>query len=202
MNTRTRKNFICMLLIAAFVSFLPLSANAYQVNLTGYQSGYNSSGEIYGYLNASPAQTVFFFCVETDTQVYVPGTYYARDLALTANEMKAAWLMDTYAPTTRGAYTGYNPLQTGVAVQEAIWSVLEMTGFTSDSDVLALRATLIGSIPVTLPNLNYVHVDLYSNTSLTSPVQDFIRPVPLPPAAWLLGSGLIGLVVIRRRMKK
>ena len=25
---------------------------------------------------------------------------------------------------------------------------------------------------------------------------------PLPPAAWLLGTGLIGLVVIRRRMKK
>ena len=26
--------------------------------------------------------------------------------------------------------------------------------------------------------------------------------VPIPGAAWLLGSGLIGLVVIRRRMKK
>ena len=29
-----------------------------------------------------------------------------------------------------------------------------------------------------------------------------IRPVPIPAAAWLLGSGLIGLVAIRRRMKK
>lgn len=27
-------------------------------------------------------------------------------------------------------------------------------------------------------------------------------PVSLPPAAWLLGSGLIGLVAVRRRMKK
>ena len=26
--------------------------------------------------------------------------------------------------------------------------------------------------------------------------------VPIPAAAWLLGSGLLGLVAIRRRMKK
>ncbi|NPV04894.1 MAG: VPLPA-CTERM sorting domain-containing protein [Syntrophaceae bacterium] len=30
----------------------------------------------------------------------------------------------------------------------------------------------------------------------------FAAPVPIPPAAWLLGSGLIGLVAIRRRIKK
>jgi len=28
------------------------------------------------------------------------------------------------------------------------------------------------------------------------------NPVPIPPAAWLLGSGLIGLVAVRRRFKK
>jgi hypothetical protein len=27
-------------------------------------------------------------------------------------------------------------------------------------------------------------------------------PVPIPPAAWLLGTGLIGLVGVRRRMRK
>jgi len=34
-----------------------------------------------------------------------------------------------------------------------------------------------------------------------SPSQ-FAAPVPIPAAAWLLGSGLFGLVAIRRRMKK
>ena len=33
-----------------------------------------------------------------------------------------------------------------------------------------------------------------SNTSLT--------PVPIPAAAWLLGSGLIGLIMIRRKFRK
>jgi len=29
-----------------------------------------------------------------------------------------------------------------------------------------------------------------------------VHPVPLPAAAWLLGSGLLGLVAVRRRFKK
>ena len=43
---------------------------------------------------------------------------------------------------------------------------------------------------------------LASNGGFGAGLQDFIVPAPIPAAVWLLGSGLIGLVVIRRRMKK
>jgi hypothetical protein len=44
------------------------------------------------------------------------------------------------------------------------------------------------------------------NTSTQVMTLDLVKvegtPVPIPAAAWLLGSGLLGLVAIRRRMKK
>ena len=33
-------------------------------------------------------------------------------------------------------------------------------------------------------------------------VETVSAPVPIPAAAWLLGSGMLGLVALRRRMKK
>ena len=36
----------------------------------------------------------------------------------------------------------------------------------------------------------------------TASITAYHTPVPIPAAAWLLGSGLIGLVAIRRRFKK
>jgi hypothetical protein len=43
----------------------------------------------------------------------------------------------------------------------------------------------------------YSSTDNFSMTSGTSGA--YVNPVPIPAAAWLLGSGLIGLVAIRRR---
>lgn len=202
-KTRARKNFICLLLIAAFVAFLPISANAYQVNLTSFQSGYGSTGEIYGYLYGDTAKTTFFHCMQQAAQVLVPGTDYANDLNLTDDsQLRAAWLMDNYAYSLKGVLTNYNPLQTGVAVQSAMWH--ELTGnWYGDATIQALANTLISKIPntdLTYLKAKYVYVDLY--TANGDAVQDLIRAVPIPAVVWLLGSGLVGLVVIRCRMKK
>jgi hypothetical protein len=51
----------------------------------------------------------------------------------------------------------------------------------------------------------FVNVDLSAAQTLTADwvmVEGAPTVVPIPAAAWLLGSGLVGLVVIRRRMKK
>jgi hypothetical protein len=55
----------------------------------------------------------------------------------------------------------------------------------------------------------YVEFELYSDSrfgeapTVTLYVSDFsIQAVPLPPAVWLLGSGLIGLVGLRKKLNK
>ena len=48
-------------------------------------------------------------------------------------------------------------------------------------------------------------LNLYEDGHAGDPLylrQDMLVVVPIPAAAWLLGSGLLGLVVIRRRIKK
>lgn len=211
MSAWKRNRTICVFLMAAFVIFLPIAANAYQVNLTSYQSGYDSSGEILGYLNGHPAESTVFGCMQFITQVTVPGgPYYAQDLALTGEaQLKTAWLMDTYGPTLRGAYGSYSVLQTGVAMQNAMWSVLGYVIQITDTNVLNLVNDMVTQVNAVSPAVlssvgsRYVYVDLYSNANWTGPVQDLIRTtVPVPAAVWLLGSGLLGLVAIRRRMRK
>lgn len=58
----------------------------------------------------------------------------------------------------------------------------------------------LGSVPGTLFTVNLMNDGTASRTVLAS--QASVAPVPIPAAAWLLGSGLTGLFGMRRRAKK
>jgi hypothetical protein len=70
-------------------------------------------------------------------------------------------------------------------------------------------ATLIGSTPITLAsspalvNLNFSGIDKIEFTTTAGKYwlmdNANMAPVPVPPSVWLLGSGLVGLVGLRRK---
>jgi hypothetical protein len=104
---------------------------------------------------------------------------------------------------------GQMPLNPGttdtVAIMYAVWNLFRGYGVPTEleSRVEDYLEAAQAAVP-TFGTLNWGSVYLY--TPDTSGYQEFLRgtpnPVPIPAAAWLLGSGLLGLVAIRRRMKK
>ena len=87
------------------------------------------------------------------------------------------------------------------AVSSLSFQLQKATGsWTGDENVL---------LPNTLSNQVAAHIFVPNTTGTAAIVTGFAGndttgtpPVPVPPSVWLLGSGLIGLVGLRRRFKK
>lgn len=119
------------------------------------------------------------------------------DLANYAALSKAAWVADNW--TTFGT----DDITKGEA-QKAIWdimNVMHIVGVDGTDYQILMAANTIS---------NYTTDKWYYavSPSLTAPnatnYQDFLTPVsktPIPAALWLFGSGLLGLVALRRRFK-
>jgi hypothetical protein len=149
----------------------------------------------------------FGFC--TEDQTITPGTYTGYYLYEVEDPLtKAAWLMDRYltdASTDHGA----------ASLQVAIWESAFDSEFDLESGGFYIRSstwdrTLSNSYLTALAgaDLSGFSAAAYRFVSDdgdgSSGKQDFIvynSAVPIQNAVWLLGSGLIGLVGIRRRTR-
>ena len=166
------------------------------------------------------------FCVETRVDFYPANwggpTYSANisDYAIGGNirtgsnnplTLGAAWLYYEFATGKLQGYdyTGSGRHNDASALQEAIWIFMRQDHINSSFDppnynniFLTEAATAVGSANVFNPsNGRYgVHVlNLYDANG--SPAQNQLVLTPEPTSIILLGMGLIGLVVVRRKMQ-
>ena len=69
---------------------------------------------------------------------------------------------------------------------------------TMNSPVYTANSIFAGSLAY---DLMTVKVDFSLSADSTVGMSGFVQQVPIPPAVWLFGSGLLGLVGIARRKK-
>jgi hypothetical protein len=209
-----KKKFISnllMLLVAGPIFMTPFQARAdMSYTMTGYQSlgSLYASGEITGLLNSA---TVYGFCVNNSALLY-ENTAYSASLTPIGNNaglLESAYLVATYVPTS-GPLTDTN---LGVELQWAMWMALGQAAPLTDpgvqSPTLAASYSSIYNQAQTseaqavnqynLGNLSQ-YAGQYQKLSLVGSQDLILVPTPLPATVYLFGSGLLGLICIRRRI--
>ena len=203
-----------ILLVAVMIFLMPFEARAdLTFTMTSFQSlgPKYASGEISGVLTDSVNDSnLYSFCVDNTVDLYQGTPYSASFTSIAGNTalLQSAYLIDKYVPKN-SALTDVNM---GVALQWAIWMLLGQASPLTDTNVsnptlsatyssIYHQAQLYLQEAQNAGNLSqyagkYQELQLHSSQSL------LLVPTPVPAGAYLLGSGLLALSGIRKKMQK
>jgi hypothetical protein len=162
------------------------------------------------YLNS--VKLNFLYCVDIFTTVNVPATYLNTTVNNSGeiygsplnNAGQVAWLLSNYGTAGQG--------DQAYALQAAIWHVIyEGTGKTIDINPALSTATEVslyntylaelGNKTGNVGNLLWITPGTKDSNGNVVSYQGLVgaTPVPIPAAIWIFGSGLLGLIGIKRR---
>jgi hypothetical protein len=160
-------------------------------------------------------------CLDYNARTYVPNPGYevyvstlspvdlshakfGSDSTALFKYQEAAWLLGQMADPSHSTETGQ--------ISFAIWRIFTPSTLSGASaeNISIENAWIKAAALINPADYDFSSVRIYTATDTLN--QEFMSGmaiagtggsvVPIPPAAWLLGSGLIGLVAIRRRFQK
>ena len=181
-------------------------------NFTRLAAGTTFTGTL---LTNSPADDFIGFCLDIDQHVAGPVVYRVVDLTdavvpgPTITAAKALDLAKLVGGVLAGSFNNVASVltngQKASAFQLAIWEIVNENSGTYDTTagwVVAGTTDQVRALANTYLGMMAGATAASGLLALTSADhQDFMvqQVVPIPPAAWLLGSGLLGLFGLARR---
>lgn len=179
---------------------------AQSVSIPGYTGGAGAFKAIY--INGLSNEAFTAYCIDT-------AQHFSWNSAFTITQTTTSALFGASKSLAIGQlytqhYASVSNAQQSAAFQLSLWEIIKETGSS-----YSLTA---GTFKATSPNASVISLaqgwlsglsgtgNAYILTAYTSPTyQDQLRAtlapttVPVPTAAWLLGSGLLGLIGVARR---
>jgi hypothetical protein len=206
------KKFISGLVVTLFLGLFSVSASAYTFNLV-YEFDGVLPVQSYGTVDVTQNNGDLDFVVTADTSTLGSNADINVLYFNLIDGFTGLNILTSNASTTEYEFIGPDPSVRGGAGADFDWGVdfgsgggskgngiLHLATFTLSADQdLQISHLFEFSDPNNTPSVNLaVH---FQNTDTPYDSETVGAAVPIPAAAWLLGTGLIGLIGLRRRFQ-